>query len=237
LLRSGQGRFAQSAEVVPESGEMAKPPLADQVNPGEAEGRPTGRVRVEEPLRRPPEPAFAASSDPVERAAPPPAPECRELASSAAGVFLTIVPLLRLGWREWLARHPDLLLHQPGARQLHTIAGHYRVPSGDAVWDILPQVDRTIAPPESFTEALELWRRGLDGWLRRRARLKLADLVSRKGWLLPGPETTIVRFPLNDIDIRLRRLALDGDPGWVDWLGHSYRLVYRDRPLTGPQLP
>jgi hypothetical protein len=61
--------------------------------------------------------------------------------------------------------------------------------------------------------------------------------VLRAGWIAPGDETTIVRFPLRAIEIRLRRLALDADPGWVDWLGRAYRVVYRDQPLLGPQLP
>jgi hypothetical protein len=156
-----------------------------------------------------------------------------ELRSAGAGLFLAIVPLIRLGWREWLAERPHLLLHQPGQRLLRRIAAHYRVPPSDPLWSHLPPVDPGADAPPEIDQALQLWRAGLDGWLRRKARLRLADLVLRRGWLLPGVETTLVRFPLETIEIRLRRLALDGDPGWVDWLGHSYRLVYRDRPLLG----
>lgn len=160
-----------------------------------------------------------------------------ELPSAAAGVFLTIVPLVRLGWREWLAERPHLLLHQPGPHLLRRIAAHYRVPATDPLWSQFAPVDLAEEPSPALEHALGLWRAGLDGWLRRKTRLRLADLVLRRGWILPGVETTLVRFPLQAIEIRLRRLALDGDPGWVDWLGHSYRLVYRDRPLLGPDLP
>ena len=116
------------------------------------------------------------------------------------------------------------------------IAAHYRVRAADPLWHALPPVEPAEDLPRELVGALHFWRAGLDGWLRRKARLRLADLVLRQGWILPGVEATLVRFPLDAIEIRLRRLALDGDPGWVDWLGHSYRLVYRDRPLLGSEL-
>ena len=237
-LRSGEGRFTFGRTVLPPAGAAAVAPLT---------GPPGREARSTDPPPGDPagEPSLSerqavladGSSGPAEALARPPAPEGRELASAAAGVFLAIVPLVRLGWREWLADRPGLLLYQPGARLLHRIAAHHRVPPGDPVWRVLPGFDHETEPPGAVDEALALWRAGLDGWLRRKARITLASLVLRRGWLLPGPETTAVRFPLGGIDIRLRRLALDSDPGWVDWLGHSYRLVYRDRPQVGPQEP
>jgi hypothetical protein len=161
------------------------------------------------------------------------AAEPAELRSESAGLFLTIVPLIRLGWREWLAEHPDLLFEQPGPRLLHHLAARYRVASADAARLALPDLDLEHEPSPALAEALECWRAGLDRWLRRRTRRKLADVILRRGWILAGPEMTLVRFPLNGIDIALRRHALDGDPGWVDWLGRAYRMLYRDLPLTG----
>lgn len=177
--------------------------------------------------------ASPAPSLPPAPAIPPRERLSAELHSAGAGVFLAIVPLIRLGWRDWLVARPHLALHQPGPRLLRRIAAHYRVPTTDAVWAQLPVVDPADAPPEELAATLDLWRAGLDGWLRRKARLRLADLVRRAGWILPGGETTLVRFRLEAIEIGLRRLALDADPGWVDWLGQSYRVVYRDRPLIG----
>ena len=161
------------------------------------------------------------------------AAEPAELRSESAGLFLTIAPLIRLGWREWLAEHPDLLFEQPGPRLLHHLAARYRVAPADAARLALPDLDLEHEPSPALAEALECWRAGLDRWLRRRTRRKLADVILRRGWILAGPETTLVRFPLNGIDIALRRHALDGDPGWVDWLGRAYRMLYRDLPLTG----
>jgi hypothetical protein len=224
-----------------------KEPRPPRVSPGEA---PAGAEEAPRDDPRPtiapePSPAFAAASAvesvtpfarPREQLAAPADLFPTELRSSAAGLYLTIAPLVRLGWREWLADRPHLLTHQPGPRLLRRIAEHYRVPATDPLWSQLPPVDPANDPMPELEQALHLWRAGLDGWLRRKARLRLADLVLRQGWLLPGVETTFVRFPLQAIEIGLRRLALDGDPGWVDWLGHSYRVVYRDRPLLGSDL-
>jgi hypothetical protein len=237
-LRWGEVGLAHGPTVLPRAGEAA---VASLTGLSRREARstdppPDAPAGAPSPPDRRPAPADG-SSGLAEALSRPPAPEGRELASAAAGMFLAIVPLIRLGWREWLAERPDLLLHQPGARLLHLVAAHHRVPPGDAVWRVLPGFDLEAEPPGAVDEALALWRAGLDGWLRRKARITLAGLVLRRGWLLPGPETTAVRFPLGAIDLRLRRLALDSDPGWVDWLGHSYRLVYRDRPQVGPQAP
>ena len=211
---------------------------AEQVAAREV-GRPANDL--EAAPRPDPEPARGGppqASPPaiVEQAPAAFAPIAVELRSAAAGLFLVIVPLIRLGWREWLAERPQLLLHQPGPRLLRRIAARYRVPATDALWDLLPPVDPAGEPLLELERALDLWRAGLGGWLWRKVQLRLADLVLREGWIQPGAETTQVRFPLEAIEIRLRRLALDAHPGWVDWLGHAYRVVYRDRPLIGPDL-
>ncbi len=35
-----------------------------------------------------------------------------------------------------------------------------------------------------------------------------------------------VMFDINRTDLRLRRVALDSDPGWVPWLGRVVRFHY-----------
>lgn len=233
-LRSG--RIEAPAAIRPEAGPSAAP-TPDPV-PSKSRTHDAGLAA---PLlrRKPVDPVLDAHPEAASHHQhAPPLPQDAigpgELRSDGAGLLLTIAPLLRLGWREWLAGRPDLLLEQPGPRLLHHVAARYRVPADDPARLALPEVDPAHIPSEELAEALEMWRAGLDRWLRRKARRKLADVVRRQGWILAGPETTLVRFPLNRIDMSLRRLALDVDPGWVDWLGRSYRMIYRDRPLIGP---
>jgi len=39
----------------------------------------------------------------------------------------------------------------------------------------------------------------------------------------------LLLFPPAAADIRLRRHALDVDPGWTDWLGLAVRYLYAER--------
>jgi hypothetical protein len=151
-------------------------------------------------------------------------PAGEEIATAAAGLWLVIPSLIHLGFREWLSRRPDLLCDDPGRVLLRRIARHHRVAADDPV--LVPLGDESDLPPPPWAS---LWRAGLDRWLRRRARVSLHDLVWRTGFLRLAEDRLLVRFPLEAADIRLRRRALDVDPGWTDWLGLSVRFAFADR--------
>ena len=70
------------------------------------------------------------------------------------------------------------------------------------------------------------------GFVQVRHYVRLSELARRRGWLHLTDDTLLVRFPLEAADLRLRRLALDADPGWVPWLGLAVRYHYRDTPLA-----
>ncbi len=147
------------------------------------------------------------------------------LESDCAGLWLVIPSLIRLGFREWLCERPLLLRRDCGRTLLRTLARHYRVPDGDpalAAFEGLAEIGET-------PDWARCWRAGLDGWLRRRARIPLHRLVRKRGEVTFADEKLIVRFPLDAADLRLRRRALDVDPGWVDWLGLSVRYRYEGK--------
>jgi len=150
-----------------------------------------------------------------------------ERESTAAGLWLVIPSLIRMGFREWLAERPATLCDDPGRILLRTIARHHRVSDRDPAFLPLssPDGEEERAPPEWAL----LWRFGLDRWLRRRAKMPLHALIRRRGWLRISEERLVVRFPPNAVDMRLRRRALDVDPGWTDWLGLVVRYLYADR--------
>ena len=150
-----------------------------------------------------------------------------EQASGGVGVLLAIRALDRLGLGTWLARDTDAAAAGFGRHLLHHISVRARLPSDD------PLVAALAAPdPSPPGDMLQAWRAGLDRWLRRRVRLRLSELARRRGWLHLTDDTLLVRFPLEAADLRLRRLALDADPGWVPWLGLAVRYHYRDTPLA-----
>jgi hypothetical protein len=166
------------------------------------------------------------ASGPVRREAPPLAPDLsQERRSDAAGLWLAIPALIHMGFREWLEARPALLYDDPGQVLIRTVAERHRVMPDDPALAPLAFPDGEFEPP---AWAL-IWRTGLDRWLRRRARVPLARLVWRGGWLRLADDRLVVRFPPQAADIRLRRHALDVDPGWTQWLGLSVRYLYSER--------
>lgn len=143
-----------------------------------------------------------------------------------AGLWLIVPALSDLGLRQWFASNPELLGDNPGGQLVRAIALHHRTPPRDPALAGLEFADAEAVLPEWTM----LWRKGLDRWLRRRARRRLHDLVRRPGKLLWSEGALQVSFPVADADLRLRRLTLDRDPGWTDWLGLSirYRFVGED---------
>jgi hypothetical protein len=165
-----------------------------------------------------PTPAAAAA------ASPPADAIAIERASRAAGVLLTLRALDRMGIGAWIARTGPA----PGFGRalLRHIAARARHPPDDPLFALLPGVDDA-----ADAAALAAFRVGLDRWLRRRVRRRLCDLARRGGALLAADTTLHVRFPPDAADLRLRRAALDVDPGWLPWLGLAVRYHYRDEPL------
>ena len=200
--------------------ESRAPTATDQAEPvGES---------CREAAEAPTEPEGPVRAEAGEVEVPSPLPDMLdEVHSRAAGLWLVVPSLVHMGLREWLAERPELLALDPGRVLLRTIAAHHRVDADDPALRPLVADDGDFELPEWA----QLWRVGLDRWLHRRTRVKLSRLVWRPGWLRSGDERLTVRFPPAAADIRLRRRALDVDPGWVDWLGLSVRYAYAEREI------
>lgn len=208
-------------------GHLLSPPAAEETQPGPDAGTPRSITAS----RRA---ATQADADPVttlptgtmgpasERAQE--AWAFSERRSAGAGLFLLIRPLALMGFATWLERHPDALAGGFAVALLHHIAIRQRISPEDALWHFLPPM-----PAEAPVHWLDAWRVGLDRWLRRHPRRRLAEVVRRPGWLRGDAEVLSIRFAVEAADIRLRRLALDVDPGWVPWLGRNLVYVYADR--------
>ena len=76
----------------------------------------------------------------------------------------------------------------------------------------------------------ELWVTALRRWLRRAARIGLASLVTRQAQFVSTPTHLDVFFRLTDADLRIRRLGLDVDPGWLYWFGRVVAYHYGEPP-------
>ncbi|MFM2409524.1 MAG: hypothetical protein RL481_352 [Pseudomonadota bacterium] len=177
-----------------------------------------------------PAPAERPSSDDRGYRDSSPQPEVSmERKSAAAGLFYLFNPLRELGWPEWLSARPELLAINPTAMLLSAIAAHYRIEPTDPAFTFLRErVEPGLTIDPDITR---LWRIGMDRWLKRRAGIKLAQLLAKPGWLSWRDDRLTVRFRLSNIDMQLRRQAIDRDPGWMMWAGLSVRYAFSDRPL------
>lgn len=157
---------------------------------------------------------FDSAEAPVERPL--------EVVSRHAGLWLVVPPLIRLGFREWLSERPRLLGEDPGRRLILAVALHHDIPRNDPA--LSPLAIHEDAG-ENFAW-IDPWRAGLDRWLRRTARRRTHDLVARAGRIAFDGDRLDIAYPLDAADLRLRRLALDSDAGWTDWLGLSVRFHF-----------
>lgn len=57
---------------------------------------------------------------------------------------------------------------------------------------------------------------------------KLAAIALRSGALCYQEYRVDLNLGLSEIDLNIRRLGLDIDPGWVPWIGRSIRFLYHD---------
>jgi len=92
----------------------------------------------------------------------------------------------------------------------------------DAVESLLK--DR--APHTCTRCPFDVWHHAVRRWCRRKARIGLASLICRRGWVNSTRTHLEISFALSQLDLRVRLMALDVDPGWVPWLGLVIRFRY-----------
>lgn len=131
-----------------------------------------------------------------------------------AGGLLFVLPVLeRLGFADCQASHPDLPLCGAVLQHLlHRLA----LPPDDPAWALVASLPVPVdgAPVPAVTH----WVAAVRRYLRRHARIGLASLCLRHAHLSWSPSHLDVHFALASADLRVRRLGLDVDPGWLPWL-------------------
>ena len=142
--------------------------------------------------------------------------------------FPFLIPLLRqLGIEGWLEKHP-LLLEWDWPRQLLLrLASELGMAGTDPVLDALDSEGLAPAAEPSVLKSLSRhWSQGLRRWSQRPGALPLGELVRRSGTVVSSRTHLDIGFDLRQAEIRVRRLGLDLDPGWVPWLGRVVQFHY-----------
>lgn len=131
--------------------------------------------------------------------------------------FLFLLNLLHaLGFERWLATQPQ----HSAAALLVLLAGRLRLALDD------PHRTLWAAEAAAATPALRAWAWQLRRSLRRAAGLGIARLARRSGALVISDTHVDVLLPLDAVDLRIRRLGLDADPGWMPWFGRIVSFHY-----------
>jgi len=77
----------------------------------------------------------------------------------------------------------------------------------------------------------QTWLTALRRWCRRYARIGLQALVCRTGRVSVTPTHIDIFFDHQQADLRIRKVGLDINPGWVAWLGRvvTYHYLYGEQ--------
>lgn len=178
-------------------------------------------------------------------AEPVPAPFSRH-----CGFLFLLHVLTNLGMEEFLSSRTELLECNFPWLVLRVLASHLRIDDDDPHWSLAPPLDPddlqnrvVVSLPAAWRELLprwldgqpneltasklaRLWAVAVQRWLWRHGGLRLKDVVRKRGQVVFARPQVDVKLLLNEVDIRVRRLGLDLDPGWVTWLGLIVRFHY-----------
>jgi len=187
-----------------------------------------------------------------------PGPEHRTrdlpLFSASAGFGLAVALLQRVAMDELLDRNEQLIELDFPLRLLRALADRFGLPDEDPTRGLFESLEpgrdagigevhlpdrwrgmTTLSgrplrqPGGSLQELLVTAQHIAAVCLRRLCGVSLRRLVNRPGRVSLTATHWDVLFDINQTDIRLRRVALDADPGWVAWLGRVVRFHYLEQ--------
>lgn len=164
------------------------------------------------------------------------------------GLFFLVPILHQLGFREWLASEDGLAEAGYGVALLQAVTQRLARQRLDD--PVIRHLGEAAPPPEEFfapktplpaaarlfsvtnprgpSRPFSAWIDVLRRWSRTQLRLGLYSLIVRPGHLFATRTHLDIHFTLEQSDTRIRRHALDLDPGWVPWLGRIIHFHYDD---------
>lgn len=153
--------------------------------------------------------------------------------TGSAGIWFMLPVLRRLGIQPWLEAHPSLAAAGIMPCVLAELARRLATLSDDPIWPELAPGRAGAEGGEELEQAVAWWCEQVEAWCAGPADLSLPDIVRRAGWLYTTRTHVDVFFDLSQADVRIRRLGLDLDPGWVPWLGRVVTFYYETGLAAG----
>ena len=115
------------------------------------------------------------------------------------------------------------------ARLFLRIARYAGIDEGDPIL-LWAEITRNESEPEEIPDRLlRLWLIKIRRWCWRNGRITVREIVRRHGYVTLTRTDLDVALSIDSADIRIRRIGLDLDPGWVPWFGRVVRFHYRYR--------
>ncbi len=173
---------------------------------------------------------------------------CLGAPSNAAGLYFLLNALTHLGFADAAAADQRIVEARLAPRILLRLSQHA---AAEAIDPILNWLDAEIfASNEAFAEfapqaaawpsflgppprrsldtndIVRAWELAVRRWCWRVGRLKVRDIVDRNGRVLSTRTDIDVSLPLERADVRIRRIGLDLDLGWIPWFGCIVRFHY-----------
>ncbi|ACB35313.1 conserved hypothetical protein [Leptothrix cholodnii SP-6] len=174
---------------------------------------------------------------PPHRTAAPGWPAATLARSRCAGLLFLLPVLARLGIVD-ACEAAGLDCATFARAVLRSVLQRLRVPPDDPAWALAENPSGRVTPalPPDALRLAHAWRHDTQRWLRRAGGgggLGLARLVLRPGQMALTATHADIHFRLADADLRVRRLGLDIDPGWLPWFGRVVAFHYSsgDAPL------
>jgi hypothetical protein len=173
--------------------------------------------------------------------------------TAAGGLLFLLNVLERLGFSNWQGVQEDAAL---AGLLLRRVLERLRVTEADPTWPLVSALrhpgssrPRPWSAPASWgsagvglahdpvqpltpTQMSDRWLLAIRRYLRRVARVGLASLCLRPARMCWSATHVEVLFGLDQADLRVRRLGLDVDPGWLPWLERV--VVFRFDPVAAP---
>lgn len=173
--------------------------------------------------------------------------------TQAAGLYFLLNVLRLLGIAEALQSNAVAAGSGLVARIMQRLAAHAVIEAGDPTlsWvelslshiedlDIPPLEARAIDPSTMFPSNLRpsardafdaeyfsrVWSVAVRRWCWHVGGLTVRNVVHRNGLVSLNRTDLDIILPLDSVDVRIRRMGLDIDPGWLPWFGKVVRFHY-----------
>lgn len=168
-----------------------------------------------------------------------------EHATEGAGVYFLLHALRHTGIVPLLDAHAELRLTHFVARVLLRLARQAGVAFEDPILQpLLEDIDGLhasdardpLARPPSLSHLQRLraapelterlWACAVRRWCRRHMRMSVREILARPGRIRATPTNIDITLPMSAVDLRIRRVGLDLDPGYVPWFARVVHFHY-----------